>query len=1183
MKILDLKKPKKFLYLIILCLILNIFVFPISLSGNFNLNAYNNGYNNHNDTLKNQGVVYDDYTKEWIKNGGFNLPVDPWTNETTGDTSDLQTSVSDGAANYDVLGDKGTYTFAQDPISSGWTAVENPDFPSYPDTYTINGSGACVSHGWDLESADQSVAVNWDHKISLPVNMSDYVITSASIKAVVNGTVTVPSFQSSTFQSHGVEAGNDLGTNTTQYATGDYVQFYVLISDIPKNNVYEIASNKTTNLGQDYPPIPTMGDTLMVPVSEQSLIFYLTSVLNNDHQNFTLTIGMRIWCEDNFPQDSDHFNLLIIKSVNLTFTYEKKIDQLSTLSWKQTGNQVPTGNVNIANATLNFKYKINDTWTNSSPNSELRMKINNNLFGETVKLSSATTSFQNAKVGGFDVTPLISKGVNITLSIQAYMADQFILNRTIRISIDNVSLVISYTKGTTEDVTSLGLILNNVNRTLEKSVTVTYGKNVNITALYRDSTNAFIPNATVTLSGTDFASRDLKENSSLGSYYMVLNSTIFGLGDTYLNLKASKKYYETREATILINVASRDTELQLFLNNDNKTLDKSQDVSYGTTLNITILYQDLEYNPKRPISQATVNLTGIGSVKTLNESSQYKNYYILIETSKLGLGNTYLTVEAEKQNYTTQSIRFKINVYEKETYLDVFLNGTSTSSFSFYNTSIGDSINITVQYREQDTGYLINNANVSVFSKDLWILQKDPIYDQYYVIIPTVDLGTGVNVLSIVASKANYSTKTEEVTTFVNERRSEIQLFLDGVPKSDGGKITVEVDATINITVSYRDYFNNDFLPNASVRLVGRGNFTPYTSLEQYTFMINASELDQGITVLTVFAEVKNYESQFLRFFIEVIQRQTTLSLIINGEPKTSDPVIDVPIQSVINFTVIYNDNKSFSHIPEATIKLIGEGLDLNFTENTKFGQYTLIINTKKELNIGVNLLTIYASATNFEQKIINPRVTIRRINALIAPIGISDNKMEVRPSTKFTIKLSLNDTDFGGSIPNATMSFRWVFGSGVITDNNHDGIYEINVNGIPDGSYTMTITADAGDNYDFQTLQLTISAIRPVQEIMGFQIGLLIAALAAIGLGGYFIAYITVFRYPKQVRKIRKFRRSLKKKSAPNVSITDRQTTFRNQYQNELGKVSDDLGTKPKNISKIQPKPKVEDVSDKS
>jgi hypothetical protein len=93
---------------------------------------------------------------------------------------------------------------------------------------------------------------------------------------------------------------------------------------------------------------------------------------------------------------------------------------------------------------LQFEYKIDQDWTSSSPNSELRVFINNNLHTETIKLRTATDSFQKAKIGGYDVTPLILKDVNISLSIQVYLADEFGLENVITVSITNATLLISY-------------------------------------------------------------------------------------------------------------------------------------------------------------------------------------------------------------------------------------------------------------------------------------------------------------------------------------------------------------------------------------------------------------------------------------------------------------------------------------------------------------------------------------------------------------------------------------------------------------------------------------------------------------------------------------------------------------------------------------------------------------------
>ncbi|MFX1269832.1 MAG: hypothetical protein ACFFAK_17870, partial [Promethearchaeota archaeon] len=70
--------------------------------------------------------------------------------------------------------------------------------------------------------------------------------------------------------------------------------------------------------------------------------------------------------------------------------------------------------------------------------------INDVEYSETIKLSRATIASQSASALGFDVTDLIPIDQGINVSIQAYLADEFILSDNITLSIDNVILLITY-------------------------------------------------------------------------------------------------------------------------------------------------------------------------------------------------------------------------------------------------------------------------------------------------------------------------------------------------------------------------------------------------------------------------------------------------------------------------------------------------------------------------------------------------------------------------------------------------------------------------------------------------------------------------------------------------------------------------------------------------------------------
>ncbi|MHA1191193.1 MAG: hypothetical protein ACTSP9_02710 [Promethearchaeota archaeon] len=385
------------------------------------------------------------HEEEWLENRSFNLPIDPWFSSINGDNTDVNASESSGQADYEILGDIRSFSeISGTPTEQDWLNLTNPAFPSLPDNHGIDQYGCWANHTWiDPDDPIQAPSIHWEQNITMPVDMSDYEITEASISAVYNASVTTsPGGSGSPSEYYGIDTPNDTVANPGDY---DTVRFYVLISDFENNEIYEIAWYQSIDLGQDSPEISNITDSLMNPVVEEALIFYLTSLFERDNFHFKIKLGIRIKCIDNFNYDRDRWDSLRIKSCNLSFTYEKRINQFTSISWNQEGEDISGENIQITGGILKFTYKIDQAWpTISSPNSEIRVLLNNNSHTESIKLSTATTNLQDAKLEGFNVSSLILKDINITLQIQVYLADNFLLNRSITISIDDASLIISY-------------------------------------------------------------------------------------------------------------------------------------------------------------------------------------------------------------------------------------------------------------------------------------------------------------------------------------------------------------------------------------------------------------------------------------------------------------------------------------------------------------------------------------------------------------------------------------------------------------------------------------------------------------------------------------------------------------------------------------------------------------------
>ena len=407
--------------------------------------SFNFSYDNEQELNKLQSSRTEYSQALWMDNPNFTDTSSPWFSAIDGDITDTNTSYSPGQVNYEISGDKRYFNeISGTPLEEDWLNVTNPFFPALPDFHEIDEYGCEVSHTWiDPNDPIQAPSVHWERNITMPVDMSDYTITSASISAVYNASVTTsPGGAGSPNSYYGIDSKDDPVDQPGDY---DTARFYVEISDLEDNEIYEIAWYQTVDLGQDSPEIANITDSFMNIVVEEALIFYLTSLFERDNYNFKIRLGIRIKCIDNFNYDRDRWDSLRIKACSLNFTYEKIINQFTGISWNQEGNTISGDNVFITGANLRFKHKINETWPEVlSPSSELRILVNNNSHTETINLNLLETNFQEAKPGGFDITYLILKDINITLSIQLFIADEFLFNRSIMVSIDEVFLEISY-------------------------------------------------------------------------------------------------------------------------------------------------------------------------------------------------------------------------------------------------------------------------------------------------------------------------------------------------------------------------------------------------------------------------------------------------------------------------------------------------------------------------------------------------------------------------------------------------------------------------------------------------------------------------------------------------------------------------------------------------------------------
>lgn len=1170
--------------------------------------------------------------QEWLKNHDFSTQA-YWESSkgSQGDNSTVDASIGVGTADYIIVGDDQTKEISA-PLNDGtWVKMKNDIF-LYPDTAIITSEGCYVDHQYD-ESVNQSRnyhSVHWKKNISMGIDMSKYSIKSASLEAIFNATVNT-----------NVDVAND--GISPQFGIGDFATFYVLISDLDFTNPYRVANNRTSTLGQDFPPITTIGDKPIETVDEEDIITALSSSLDKDpdHANFTITLGIDIYCEDNFGTDRDYWDALMIKTLNLTFSYKRNVEQFSSVSWNQEGNTISGSNIHVSDANLKFRYRIDQNWpTSLSPFSEIRIIINNNQNPETVRLSSATTSWQDAKVGGFDVTNLIEKEVNITVSLQVFMANTFSLDSNITISIDDVYLNITYVETFADYGTETQLFLESVNKTLDPFLQVVLGNTVNITVKYLENqTRTHISGATVQLTGK--VSGQIGESSQ--QYTRVIDSTNLGVGIWSLTATAQKSNYETQIISFFVKVVDHPTELQLFVDDVNKTLDPTVDIKYNEVMNITVFYRDSVTD--QHINEANVTITSLGDIPEDNEQ-----YTIIINSNTLSFGFNVLTINAQSENYSSQMMQLYVEVYERATTFELEVDEQPKLNDDPIQIEVNTIVNLTVFYKDDETGAHLTGAlvtlisignfteignqfNYTLDSNDLSLgfnvltivaqfgnyqtqnfqiyvevfniasnltLKVDGKYigalktiqvevnqfknftvfyinnethqhisgatvslnwdnftetgSQYYYNLDTNDqhLKQGITVLTIEAQFNNYQSQTIQIYIEVTERDTVLEVYIDEESINATQTILADVNQILNITVFYRDDFTSQHLSGADVTV--RSNEYIYSLNEtgnQYNYSLNTNDplLGEGITIVTIIALLNNYQPRSFQFYVKVSKRASNISLYLNSNLKTDDPVLNLAFGKDLNVTVLYSDN--LVHVSGATVQLINKTDPTDFYDLSELGnQYTLELDTSV-LRVGVNLFTLVAWANNYQAKTLSLRITLTKISTIINTTT-GERFFSIKPNKPFMMSIELKDVE-GGSIINAIVTYRWAYGQGNLTDPDNNGIYEAELTNIPTGTYEIIIEADAGDNYSFEIYRITLT----VESETTADFTLLFISLAGglVALVTAFTLYQVRFKYPPLVRKSRKIRKKISKgkKTKPIKDISSRDDLIKEHLENNV------------------------------
>ncbi|MGM0470140.1 MAG: hypothetical protein ACQERB_15175 [Promethearchaeati archaeon] len=567
-------------------------------------------------------------------------------------------------------------------------------------------------------------------------------------------------------------------------------------------------------------------------------------------------------------------------------------------------------------------------------------------------------------------------------------------------------------------------------------------------------------------------------------------------------------------------------------------------------INLRVSFYDLIDN--KSIENADVYTYNFINPSTENYFSEINPGFYLLEFNVSGgiIGNNNITIYANSTFFVNQQIDITIEIINETNLLvdndfisDAQFNQNFTIQFNYSDLSTGigvDTSDILINWKA--------DYSIQSLAQGIYLLTANASSMQY-------EAGELYN-LTIVITKIGYETQSKLINVFITEVSSYLELEIDGNVVESNDILTVNVRDQLNITAFYKD-INNNSINGANIYIQGSDfseDLTEIPSLNQYYLNLNATALGQGIDNLIVYAERTNYKPSSIPFVVEIIEVESKIEIFFDGVNKTIDPTTEVPIGTQINITVKYSDTLFNQYIKGATISLEGD-ISGTFLEEQDLEQYYYILNTSN-LDVGLRILELKALRNNFETQTKNIRIQVEKIPTQIN-FTQGSSIINLRPGEYTTIAISLKNLVNNESILGASINYTWVFGSGVFEDENNDGIYTASIGGALDGSYTLIVNPSLNENYDFQSFDITITVSRSMAEVISVQVGSTLAIISALLIGGYLLLYLTILKYPKQVRKVRKYRKSLKKENPPSIDIQNRKRGFIERYKTELSRTS--------------------------
>jgi hypothetical protein len=324
--------------------------------------------------------------------------------------------------------------------------------------------------------------------------------------------------------------------------------------------------------------------------------------------------------------------------------------------------------------------------------------------------------------------------------------------------------------------------------------------------------------------------------------------------------------------------------------------------------------------------------------------------------------------------------------------------------------------------------------------------QMGPVYNAslniWQVTLNTRDVVPGEYTVLIEASATGHQSKSLELTVALKAHQTRVSVYpLPETPWSWKTWINVSITDTDNSSIVLSE--NNISLIQVEsaygIQVFASSNWT-YSDSSGYAEValhLDTSAWDIGshsvtITVTTSGTGLSKFFNDPSLQHVDIGIRQVRTGLYVDSS------IISVNWSSQVNLAAYYDNLDIGELVPGATVKASLNGLSFDLISNGT--AYTVYIDTAL-MDAGTYIITITANKTNFETKIVQVTLVVSVLQTVMESAdGLYS--FSVVSGEQVDLLVYYYDLAFGLGVGDATVSYVWDYGSGLLVTNGTAGYY---------------------------------------------------------------------------------------------------------------------------------------------